>query len=388
MITLIKQAQTYAPTPQGRCDIALAGERILAMGPELTLDTNLPHEVVDGQDTLACPGFIDSLVHITGGGGEGGFHTRTPAMGITEATLAGVSTVVGALGTDATSRTLPDLLAKCYALRNLGLGCYVYTGGYQVPVKTLLGDITDDILLLGPCIGVGEVAIADHRSSHPSAHELVRLASQARNGGLLAGKGGVVSIHLGDDPTGLDWLHRVVSDSNLPISQFYPTHVNRSEAVFNAALRYGQAGGWVDITTSTTEELLAQGEVAAAKALARLLGAGVASAQITFSSDGNASLPRFDEAGRLQGLQVGRVASLHQAVRSAILEEGVATEQALACVTANPAQILGLSDRGTLALGQRADLLLLDAQSLAVRDLWCGGKRMVSEGSARVTEPF
>ncbi|MBY6106418.1 beta-aspartyl-peptidase [Ferrimonas balearica] len=388
MITVIRHADVYSPEPLGRQDIALAGGQILAMAPRLELTTSMPVVEVDGSDTVACPGFIDPLVHITGGGGEGGFHTRTPAMSLTEATLAGVSTVVGALGTDATSRTLPDLLAKCYALRHLGLGCFIYTGGYQVPVKTLLTDITDDIMLLDPCIGVGEVAIADHRSSHPSAHELIRLASQARNGGMLSGKSGVVLLHLGDDPNGLRWLHQHVSDSQLPLHQFYPTHINRTTEVFEAAQWYARQGGWVDITTSTTPELLQQGEVGAAEALARLLQAGADPQRITFSSDGNASLPSFDEQGRFNGLQVGRVSSLHHAVVEAIQQYGLPTEQVLACVTRNPAQVLGLTDRGHLAPGQRADLLLLDQTSLAVRDLWCGGRAMVRDSDALVHEPF
>lgn len=388
MITIIRQVDTFAPKPLGRLDIALSGGRILAMEPSIRLDTSLPVLEVDGRGKLACPGFIDSLVHITGGGGEGGFHTRTPAMALTDATLAGVSTVVGALGTDATTRTLPDLLARCYALRHLGLGCFIYTGGYQVPVKTLLRDITDDVMLLAPCIGVGEVAIADHRSSHPTEAEFIRLASQARNGGMLSGKAGVVSIHLGDDARGLEWLAEVVSRSQLPLSQFYPTHINRTEAVFQAAITYARRGGWVDITTSTTPELLTQGEVSAAEALVRLLQAGVDSRCMTFSSDGNASLPSFDAQGRFNGLQVGRVASLHQAVVEAIQRWRVPVEQALACVTRNPAIILGLSDRGELAAGQRADLLLMQADSLAVEALWCGGRLMVEDGCPRVTEPF
>ncbi|SHG93839.1 beta-aspartyl-peptidase [Ferrimonas marina] len=387
MLTLIRNVEVFAPEPMGRQDLLLANGQIEAMAPQIRLTGSVPLETVEGNGLIACPGFIDSLVHITGGGGEGGFHTRTPAMALTEATLAGVSTVVGALGTDAISRTLPDLIAKCYALRQLGLGCFFYTGGYQVPVRTLLADVSEDVMLLEPCLGVGEVAIADHRSSHPSPQELIRLASQARTGGLLSGKAGVVSIHLGDDPTGLEWLRQSVAQSNLPLSQFYPTHVNRTEAVFQSAIEFGLADGWLDITASTTPELLAQGEVAAAEALRRLLSAGVSPSRVTLSSDGNASLPSFDADGRYQGLQVGRVASLHQAVVAAH-ELGVPLEQVLACVSRNPATVLGLADRGRLAPGLRADLLLLERDSLAVQALWCGGKAMVQQGRALVTEPF
>lgn len=74
---LIKNARVYAPAPLGKRDILLAGGRIAAM--EEALDPHLPGvEVLDAEGKTAVPGFIDQHVHITGGGGEGGFHSRVP----------------------------------------------------------------------------------------------------------------------------------------------------------------------------------------------------------------------------------------------------------------------------------------------------------------------
>ena len=261
-----------------------------------------------------------------------------------------------------------------------GLSCFCYTGSYHYPPRTLLGSVTDDIMLIDPIIGVGELAIGDHRGSQLQPHELLRLASEARVGGMLSGKCGMVSIHLGENAQALDWLRDTVSASDLPLSQFYPTHVNRSPAVFAAGLRHARAGGYIDFTTSTTIELLNSGELDSAAALAQALAAGIAPALITMSSDGNASLPRFDEAGELVGMDVGQVSSLHQALVSAVRDHGVALSIALTTVTRNPAQILKLNDRGQLAVGKRADLLLLDAGSLAVRHLWGGGQPLMRDG--------
>ena len=46
---------------------------------------------------------------------------------------------------------------------------------------------------------------------------------------------------------------------------------------------------------------------------------------------------------------------------------------ALALTTAVPADYLGLADRGRIAVGTRADLVVLDS-SLAVTDVWVGGR--------------
>ena len=37
-------------------------------------------EVLDAEGKILTPGFLDQHVHITGGGGEGSFHTRTPEL--------------------------------------------------------------------------------------------------------------------------------------------------------------------------------------------------------------------------------------------------------------------------------------------------------------------
>ncbi|RCU49912.1 beta-aspartyl-peptidase [Corallincola holothuriorum] len=388
MLTLIKQAELFTPTPLGTKDLLMGGGKIVAIEDEIKISSNLAVNIIDGSGFILTPGFVDSLVHITGGGGEGGFTTRTQEMALTEATTAGVTTIVGALGTDAITRTLPNLLAKVNELNQLGISAYCYTGSYQFPVKTLLTTVQEDILLLSNVIGVGEVAIADHRASHITCQELIRLASEARVGGMLAGKSGIVSIHLGDALEGLELLQQAVSQSNIPASQFYPTHINRSEHLFQQGLAWAKQGGFIDFTTSTTAQILAAGEVSAAQALARALQADVPLRQITFSSDGNASLPLFDEKGHLVDLQQAQVCSLHRSFCEAINEHGVAIGDALSCVTQNPADILHLWHKGRIAVDLDADLVLMDKQSLQISDVWAQGQRMVEQGKAMVTGNF
>ncbi len=394
MITLIKNAHLISPKDLGKKDILLSANKIAAIENSIDLPSlemplsNCHLTVIDAEGYYLTPGFVDSLVHITGGGGEGGFTTRTPQMNLSDATSAGITTVIGALGTDAITRSLPDLLAKTKALNEEGISCYCYTGSYQVPVKTLLPSVMEDIVLISEFIGVGEVAIADHRSSQPSATELAKIASEARVGGLLSGKKGIVSIHCGDGEDMFSLLHQVVDTSDIPISQFYPTHVNRNSKLFDASADYAKSGGFIDLTTSSTEYSLQHGEMKCSKGLKRLLEKGVPVSQITFSSDGHASLPDFDEDGRLIQLLVGDEKSLFKEVRDAVLDESVEFEQAISVITQNPADILGLQHKGRIEVGADADCVLLRKSDLTLDTVIALGQVMVERGKILVKGRF
>ncbi|KKO44766.1 isoaspartyl dipeptidase [Arsukibacterium ikkense] len=388
-IFLIKNVEVYAPQPLGKQDIVLAGGKIIAIGQHFTAgSSDLPLTVIDGSGSIAVPGFVDSLVHFIGGGGEGGFATRTPEMQLTDATLGGVTTAIGVLGTDATTRTLSNLLAKAHALQIEGITTYCHTGSYQVPCRTLTGSITDDLILIDKFIGVGEIAISDHRSSQPTTDEIRKVAAAARVGGILAGKGGIVSVHMGAGERILQPIYDAVAGTELSLKQFYPTHMNRNRAVFQAALQFAGRGGVIDFTTSTTAYDLAHGEVAAAAALAEALQAGVKPMQLTLSSDGNASLPIYSNNGELLGLQVGQVRTLYQAAREAIVEHNAAISDVICAISQAPAAMLGLSQKGRLTAGLDADLVLLNRDDLSIDQVFAMGKQLVNAGQATVKGMF
>ena len=370
---LLKNVDVYAPAAMGRADILAAGGRILRIEPAIRLPPAYVEEV-DAAGLIAVPGFIDGHVHITGGGGEGGYATRTPELLLSDAVRGGVTTVVGCLGTDGVTRTPAGLLAKAKALDEEGLTTFMYTGHYAVPVQTLTGSIERDLLLIDKVIGVGEVALSDHRSSQPTFDEFARLAAEARRGGLLSGKAGVVNVHMGDGRRGLSLLRRIVDETEIPVTQFLPTHVNRNPALFEEGLAHAKAGGFVDFTTSTVPAFLEEGEVKCSEGLRRMLDAGVDPASITFTSDGQGSLPDFDEHGRLRRLEIGRVTSLFAEVRDAVQRERVPLATALQVITANPARILNLRGKGTLSPGADADIVLLDASSLQIDGVIAKGR--------------
>lgn len=377
-LLLLRDMERCAPDALGRGDVLIGGGRILALDAGLNVGS-LPCRVLDaaqfdGADVIAVPGLVDSLVHIGGGGGEGGFATRMPALRAEDALAGGVTTLIGALGTDEVTRSHADLLACARALGAHGLSAYALTGSYCVPPATLTGTVRGDLVLIPDILGVGEVAIADHRGSHPTVAELARIAADARVGGMLAGKAGTVLVHVGDDAEGLGLLEAVCARHPLPRTQWLPTHVNRNAPLLEHGLRWAQAGGTVDLTTSTTSELLAAGEVPAADALLRLRRDGVAAGRITLSSDGQASLPHFDADGRLLSVEVAPIASLLACVRSLVHDHGLAIGDALEAATRAPADVWGLPRKGRLAVGADADVLLLDRDTLRLRATIAGGR--------------
>jgi beta-aspartyl-dipeptidase (metallo-type) len=378
MLTLLENARLFTPEARGLCHVLLADRRIAAVVPAgdplpATGPDVRAHDL-DGRRVI--PGLVDPLVHFIGGGGEGGFATRTAELGLDEARASGVTTLVGALGTDAMTRTPAQLLGKARELAAGGLTAYAYTGSYQLPPVTLTGSVGGDILFVPEFIGVGEVAISDHRGSQPSTAELARLASEARTAGLLAGKAGRVFVHTGDAPSHLAPLRAVARESAIPLGQFMPTHINRTPALFEDGLRFAREGGRIDVTTSTTRELLADGEIPAAEAVARALHAHIEPSRITLSSDANASLPRFDGEGRFVGLATGRLMSLFEVLGDCVHDQGVALELAAGLASTHAAEALGLSGKGRLEVGRDADLLVLTEDAWAIDEVWALGRRI------------
>jgi len=378
VLTLIKNGEVYAPHYLGKKDILIVDSKIGYVKEIIEHPQDFVSiKVIDASEKLVVPGFIDAHVHIIGGGGEGGFKTRTPELTLTSLTTAGITTVIGLLGTDGTTRRMESLLAKARGLEEEGVTCYIHSGSYQLPVRTLTNKIQEDIIFIDKIIGVGEIAISDHRSSEPTFNEIAKIATAVRNGALLSGKAGLLEIHVGDGEEKLSLLEEVVKKTNIPISHFHPTHINRTEELFKAGIQYALNGGYVDFTTSTVPQFLEEGEVKSSTGLKKMLDKGVSIENITFSSDGQGSLPTFNRNGELIGLEVGSVSSLYKEVRDAVLEEGISLEVALQVITLNPAKVLKMPNKGRIQEGTDADIVLLDKRTLEIDSVIAKGQLMV-----------
>lgn len=368
---LFKGCEVYAPEKLGKQDVLVAGGKILAMAESLDVPLGWPVEVVDVAGLRMIPGLIDSHVHIAGAGGEGGPASRTPEMPLSMMIEAGVTTVVGCLGTDGLTRSIESVLMKAKGLRQLGVSAYIYTGAYQVPTPNILGDVGKDVAMIEEVIGTGEIALSDHRSSAPTVTELIRLAAHTRVGAMLGGKGGIVNIHMGDARNPFQPIYDAVDMSELKITQFLPTHCNRNDHIFEEAKQYGKEG-YVDLTTSAYPYFPDE-EIKPSKAIVDLLAAGVPLEHITMSSDGCGSLPQFDKEGNLVAFKSGSLISLFNELVDAVTQEGMALEDALKTVTSNVADILRLGSKGRIQVGKDADFVLIDEQ-FGKAGVYCNGK--------------
>lgn len=389
MITIIKGCKVYAPEYIGEKDVLLTGEKIEGIYDELNIDNKLLDiQIIDGKGKLLFPGFIDCHVHIIGGGGEGGYNTRTPEIQLSSLIEAGITSVVGCIGTDGVCRSMRGLIAKTKALKEEGISAYCYTGSYEVPVKTVTDSIKGDLMLIDEIIGVGEIALSDHRSSQPSFDNFVNLVAQSRVGGLLSSKSGIVNVHLGEGMRRLQYLFDLIEKTEIPTTQLLPTHINRNGDLFSSGLDYVQKGGFIDLTTSCDLEHLDDGEVRAGQGLKIILDKGLPIENITFSSDGNGSMPRFDSDGNLLGLGICSVSTLYREVKSAIKDHNVPIEEAIKVITSNVAQILNLKNKGIINKGKDADLVIVDENTLEIDRVFARGQKMVEKGKSIIRGTF
>ena len=374
---LIRNAIVYGPDLLGKKELLIGGNVILGISDKIEAPHGIDIEVVDAKGLMLVPGLIDNHVHIAGAGGEGGPSSRTPELTLSRMFEGGVTTVIGCLGTDGLTRSVETVLMKAKSLRHEGASAWIWTGAYQVPTPTITGNAGRDIALIEEIIGIGELAISDHRSSCPTTDELIRITALARVGGMLGKKAGLVNIHLGDARNPFSPIHEVINHSELKYTQFLPTHCNRNDYIFEDSKIYGKKG-YVDITTSSWPYFQDE-EIKPSNALKLLLEAGVPSGNITFSSDSCGSLPGFDDQGRLVKLEMGFPAANLRELADAVIKDKIPMETSLKVLTSNVATILKLSGKGFISQGMDADLLFLDSGMQMVH-LLAMGKWVVRNG--------
>lgn len=357
MLTVIKNAQVYAPENRGTMDVLIGGGKILSLEKKLDVPRGLASEIIDLNGDSLIPGFIDAHVHTTGGGGESGPSSRVPAVVLSQFTRHGVTTVVSVLGTDDVTRSISSQITQVRALNAEGITAYCHTGGYHLPLATLTGNAKSDIVHVEQIIGIGELAISDHRSSQPTLDEFLKLASETYVAGLMTGKAGILHLHMGDGKRGLDLVRQALDQAEIPARVYNPTHCNRNQPLFDEACELTKRGLTIDVTAYPVEPN--DKGYAAHEAILKYFKRGLDRTKITVSSDGGGCLPVFNDKYEMLRMGVGTSEYLHITLTE-LLRAGLKLEEALPIFTTNVASLLKLSHKGQLIPGADADLIRLD----------------------------
>lgn len=366
MVIVIENGEVFTPAAVGHADVLLMRnciEKVGAVDREALARLDLETEFIDATDCLVVPGLIDPHEHLLGGSGEKGFRSQTPELHLSEIVCAGITTVIGCLGVDTTMKTLPGLLARAKALKEEGLCAWIWSGGYNVPPTTITNSIRNDILFIEEVIGVGEIAIADERSTDPTAHELARVVNDAYVGGMLSRKAGVAHFHVGDGESRLQLLRQLLDDFRTPPETIYPTHVERSEQLMDEAIELTRRGCFVDIDV-VNEDL--------EKWVTYYFDHDGDPAQLTVSSDASISSP----------------SNILNQLRACVQGSAFDLEQLLPLVTQNTARALKLDNQGALEPGKVANVLVLDRKTLDLKDVIARGRRVMKEGKVSAEEAF
>lgn len=376
MIQCIKNVKVFRDGQWKPSDILISGSQIEQVADQI----DCRYEkliIIDGEGITAIPGYIDQHVHITGGGGEDGFLSQVPPLQYSEPVMAGVTTLVGLLGTDGTTRSIENLVARTMAFREYGLTAYCLTGNYSFPSPTLTGDVKRDIVFVDPIIGV-KIAISDHRSSNMPKEALIKLASDARVAGMISGKPGIVHIHTGSGEAQLDMLFEIIQETDIPISTFRPTHL---AGKYDAAIRFAKLGGYIDFTCDPSD--MANRSALLVRALRE-----APDGTVTISTDSNGSLPIWNEKKEVIGMGAGNIRALHDTICAMVTLQGLPLEEAIRPVTENVAKALHLYPRkGCIREGADADLILLDS-NLKIHTVFANGRCMLREGKMQVKPYF
>lgn len=369
---MIKNAEVYSPSYLGRKDILICDGRIEYIADEIK-EMAIPCQVIDAKGQRVVPGLIDQHVHITGGGGEGSFHTRTPELQMSEMIEGGITTVVGLLGTDGLTRSVENLYAKTMALNEEGVTVYMLTGAYGNPGPTITGDAERDIVFIEKVLGL-KLAISDHRAPNVTIDELIQAGSKTRVAGMLSGKPGMVVLHMGDAPEGLDPVFTALEETAIPVGIFRPTHVNRNPELMEQAYEFLEMGGYIDLTCGMT------GDDTPTDCVLEAVKRELPVEHITISSDGHGSWSKYAEDGSLLEIGVSGVDSLLKELQHMVREKGMNLETALPYMTTNVAGALGLSGKkGTISEHADADILLFD-ENMELDTVIARGQVMMQEG--------
>jgi beta-aspartyl-dipeptidase (metallo-type) len=383
MFKLIKNGKVYSPDDIGVKDILIAGSTIALIESQIQPEKfPFPIDVYDASGKIVLPGLIDPHLHLIGAGGTGGLNSRAKEIAVEQIIDAGVTTVVGCLGFDRTSRTLKNLLLKAKALEEFGLTTFILTGSYSLPSLTLTGSVEEDIILMEKVIGV-KLALGEVLANWPELADIRNLLAECLRGGNLSGKPGLMQIHLGS--AGVSWkksFEEICAETKTPLSKVVFTHVNRSRGDFREFTDYVKKGGYVDLT-ATYSSAERPGSLTVLECIKALTAENISLDHVTISSDSNATRILPDKRIKYLSIQ-----TLFDVTRELCLSGVLPMERALSLVTRNTANVIGCGrTKGSLEKGKDADLIILQGD-FELEGVIAGGKWVRKNKVTLVQEAF
>ena len=379
---IFRQADVYSPGYMGVNDVLVCGGRIEAVGDHLEGGSGCSE--IDARGYFLTPGLIDQHEHIIGGGGEGSFHTRTPEVQLSALIRAGITTVLGLLGTDDMTRSIESLVAKAKGLKEEGVTAFALCGAYGYPSPTITGSVKKDIVFVDEILGL-KLALSDHRAPNISTEELIRLASDVRTAGMISGKPGFIVLHMGDGERRLDQVFEALERTDIPVKTFRPTHMSRTPELLQSGFRLAKMGGYIDITCEGGERIQ-DGRLGTGRVMGILKEARsqeVPMDRITFSSDGQGSWSSYDGYGHLKEIGVTDEGNMYRQLKYLVIQGKMDLSEALPFFTSNVAKALEMYPRkGCIAPGADADLLLI-RPDMTLDTVMAGGKVMMAEGNLK-----
>ncbi|MEU7144796.1 amidohydrolase family protein [Nocardia sp. NPDC046473] len=311
-------------------------------------------ESVDGHGAILLPGLIDAHVHLAGTESLDQLvvHGVTTALDMTTfppERLAALRNQPGS--TDIRSAGTPIIGAGGMHARLPGLAGHAVIDGPEqaeamVAERAAAGSDYIKLVLEAPGDGGPDEAAA----------KAVVAAAHAKDLRVVAHATSLGAYTLALD-AGVDIITHIPSDGQLPSEDVRRMAAERRVAAPTLVMMQGIA--------------TALGRLGFADSLASVASLHAAGVPILAGSDANA-----DEGVPFQPPHGD---SLHRELEL-LVTAGLTPAEALLAATTLPAQYFGLPDRGTIAPGMRADLVLIDGDPLAdihatrlLERVWCGG---------------
>jgi adenine deaminase len=313
-------------------DVALAGARVAGVGPGYHADV-----VVDLEGSFVVPGLIDAHVHIESS-------LVTPPQFARAVVPRGTTTVV----------CDPHEIANVHGLEGVR---YMLAASEGLPLTVFV--------MASSCVPATEMSTSGAEldvhdllslKDHPS---VLGLAEVMNFPGVILGDPGVLAK--------LDAFHGSPVDGHAP---------GVRGAELNAYVAGGPRSDHESTSAEEATEKLRRGlfvflrEASNARNLDALLPALTPAnrRRVALCTDDRHPPDLLDEGGI-------------DAMLRRIIESGLPPVEAIRMATLNAAEYFGLSDRGAVAPGRVADLLIVDElETLSIREVWCGGTPAAREG--------